>query len=206
MRSPTPSAAVQSSAPHRSASFHCLDEYDILCYDDDGAGGLSTYVACNSPSNQSWDCNKDDYFNPAPAAGSYLATHWNVFNSVFMCPVAQCAPGGVQGPPAFATETPADDSAPDTTFGLRPRSKTRSRTATFQFSSTEQGSSYECSYDAIDYRDCSSPFILRKLRPGRHSFRVYAIDRSGNAGPDPRTGLVQGPSASALSGLLDCLA
>ena len=120
--------AVQSSAPHRSASFHCRDEYDILCYDDDGAGGLSTFVACNSPSNQYWDCNKDDYFNPAPAAGSYLATHWNVFNSVFMCPVSQCARAGSRGRrrsrrrhrPTNPLPTPPSGSGPAARPGVAP--------------------------------------------------------------------------------------
>jgi hypothetical protein len=105
--------AVQRSVPHASAAFHCLDEWDVLCYDDDGSGGRSTYVACNTPGAQYWDCNKDDYFNPTPAPGSYLASHWTLFNSVFMCPAGNCAPGGVTGPPDFAA---ASGPAPDTTI------------------------------------------------------------------------------------------
>jgi hypothetical protein len=120
---------VQSSAPNRSASFHCLDEYDVLCYDDDGAGGLATYIACSSATNQQWDCNKDDYFNPAPAAGSYLATHWNLFNSVFMCPVAQCATSGVTGPPQFpqATSAPTLSTQPPATAPVTKKKKKKKR-------------------------------------------------------------------------------
>jgi hypothetical protein len=95
--------AVQRSAPHRSASWHCLDEKDILCYDDDGAGGFATYTGCSSATGQLFDCNQDDYFDPTPTAGSYLATHWNLFNSVFMCTVSNCAQGGVPPTPPAAT-------------------------------------------------------------------------------------------------------
>lgn len=168
--------AVQRSAPHQSAAFHCLDEYDVLCYDDDGPGGRATYVACNTPGAQYWDCNKDDYFNPSPASGSYLAGHWNLFNSVFMCPAGDCAPGGVSGPPQFATATAA---ALETRITKSPGRKTRDRTPTFRFSASEGDASFRCSVDGSRWQDCSSPTTLRKLRPGRHRFGVYA---SGDGG------------------------
>jgi hypothetical protein len=77
--------AVQSSAPHSSRAGHCWDEQDLMCYDDGGAGipAGGTIVACPSPANI-WDCNNDDYWSPLPPAGSYLATHWNVFDSPFL--------------------------------------------------------------------------------------------------------------------------
>ena len=55
---------------------------------------------------QNYDCGRDDYFNPAPAAGSYLATHWNTYDSAFLAPCGEIAPacgGGnlwVPEPPA----------------------------------------------------------------------------------------------------------
>ncbi len=77
--------AVQPSAPHATAYGHCWDDEDIMCYDDGGipAGHTLTKVCAGAPVNQI-DCNEDDYFNPAPAPGSYLATHWNVANSQFL--------------------------------------------------------------------------------------------------------------------------
>jgi hypothetical protein len=177
--------AVQRSAPHATSSFHCLDEWDALCYDDDGAGGRSTYVACNTPTSQSWDCNKDDYFNPAPPPGSYLATHWNLYNSVFMCPVAGCAPGGVYGPPVFQSASAADTVPPETRINQGPRKQTRDRTPTFGFSSSERGSSFECSYRGRGFGPCISPFTLPKQKLKPQVFRVRAIDAAGNRDDSP---------------------
>jgi hypothetical protein len=175
--------AVQRSAPHHSASLHCLDEWDILCYDDDGAGGLATFVGCGSASSQSWDCNKDDYFNPAPTPGSYLATHWNLYNSVFMCPAPQCAPGGVVGPPTFPG--PLSSGPPDTQITKGPRRSTRDRTPTFRFISSDPQADFVCSQDGRAYRACGSPRTLRKLAAGGHRFSVYAVDLAQNPDPTP---------------------
>ena len=78
--------AVQKDAPHNSGGFHCSDTNDMLCV------GVGPEFACgelpgNAPSyvdhaegGHMWpiDCGGDDYFNPRPDPGSYLATHWNI--------------------------------------------------------------------------------------------------------------------------------
>lgn len=84
--------AVLDGAPNASGYGHCGDEWDLMCYEDHD--GYETWVACSDYSwddeREAMDCNKDDYFNPNPKPGSYLATHWNTANSVFMCPLAEC--------------------------------------------------------------------------------------------------------------------
>jgi hypothetical protein len=54
-----------------------------MCYSD--APTLKVTVSC--PVTQSiftLDCNGDDYFSLNPAPGSYLTTHWNSANNIFL--------------------------------------------------------------------------------------------------------------------------
>ncbi|WP_433085260.1 RICIN domain-containing protein [Dactylosporangium sp. CA-052675] len=75
--------AVNNNAPNSSKAGHCLDEYDIMCYND--SGGLKTSVKCaDKKHDDRLDCNHDDYYNTNPSPGSYLANNWNVANNQFL--------------------------------------------------------------------------------------------------------------------------
>ncbi|HEV7363205.1 MAG TPA: hypothetical protein VGN71_02360 [Solirubrobacteraceae bacterium] len=109
--------AVQDSAPHSSQAGHCYDESDVECYNDGGsyfATGGSTVAACSDGAHQVYDCNLDDYFSPSPAPGSYLATHWNLFNSVFLCDATTCGTGttGAAAPPTSPAPPPTTVVSP----------------------------------------------------------------------------------------------
>ncbi|MCW2950428.1 MAG: Chitinase precursor [Thermoleophilia bacterium] len=67
--------AVVNAAPHASGIGHCNDGIDVMCYAD---GGSTSSYSTSTCAIMVLDCGRDDYFNPAPAAGSYLATHWNM--------------------------------------------------------------------------------------------------------------------------------
>ena len=43
--------------------FHCSDENDQMCYDDDGAGPVMMFDACAGADGRLFDCNHDDYFH-----------------------------------------------------------------------------------------------------------------------------------------------
>jgi hypothetical protein len=92
---------VQLSAPNSSGGFHCLDEYDVLCYADGAQSGEVT-IACADPANDGLllDCNHDDYFSTDPGPGSYLASHWNTANNRFLIG-AQMTPAS--SPPVSTT-------------------------------------------------------------------------------------------------------
>ena len=102
---------VQLSAPHSNGGFHCIDEYDVLCYQD-SSRAPAPELDCQDPSAD-WlllDCNHDDYFNTNPDPGSYLATHWNAANNRFLvgAPAVQ-----VHSPPGPSTSTTNRQSGND---------------------------------------------------------------------------------------------
>ena len=76
--------AVQLSAPDTSGAWHCIDGLDVMCYNDGGsnAGAYTTGDCGSTPNGTSpFDCHRNDYFNPCPAPGSYLSSHWNIASS-----------------------------------------------------------------------------------------------------------------------------
>ena len=97
--------AVSNSAPNSSKAGHCVDDYDVMCYKDATATQLKV-VCPNRAQEQRLDCNHDDYYSTAVQPGSYLASHWNVADNVFLIPGT---PGG------GATPTPTTPAPSPTT-------------------------------------------------------------------------------------------
>ncbi|MGC1165648.1 MAG: hypothetical protein WA862_06030 [Solirubrobacterales bacterium] len=85
-------------------------------------------------------------------------------------------------------QPPRDRTPPRTKILARPRAiltttKARAR-AVFRFAANERGSSFRCKLDRKPYRPCASPRVYR-LAPGRHTVRIFAVDRAGNADRTP---------------------
>jgi Cadherin-like domain len=74
--------------------------------------------------------------------------------------------------------------APDTTITKKPKDKTRKKTATFEFSANDSGSTFECSLDGTQFTPCSSPHHV-KVKKGKHQFQVRARDAAGNVDGSP---------------------
>lgn len=157
--------AVNQAAPHSDGSGHCTDEYDAMCF-----GPPDGPVTCGDPNVGSTflqfkvllDCNQDDYFAVAPPAGSYLANNWNTYNSSYL----------------VRTDTP--DLPPETAKIKGPR-RTQSPRPTFQLGANEAGSTFQCKLDkATEFSPCGTRYKPKRLKPGRHTLQVQAIDATGN--------------------------
>jgi hypothetical protein len=179
--------AVQTGAPNASALFHCVDESDLMCYDDDGVldgmvqvAGRSVALAsrCPAPHERLLDCNHDDYFHTDPSAKSYLAGHWNVAQSSFLT---------AEGP-ASVPDTDAPVASPPVASprGVLGRSRVPVRVT---LSATDAGgiAGYWLwqSTDGSPFVSVSSTplagSVVRRLLPGHsYSFVVQAVDFAGN--------------------------
>jgi chitodextrinase len=87
---------------------------------------------------------------------------------------------------AATVTTPAPDTtAPETTITGGPTGTVAETTASFEFTSSERGSSFECSLDGAAYAACTSPTSYAGLGLGEHSFAVRATDPAGNIDATP---------------------
>jgi hypothetical protein len=82
-------------------------------------------------------------------------------------------------------EWTVDTKPPDTAISSGPPPVTSSGSATFNFSSSEAGSTFECRLDGGAFASCGPPHSYNALPNGRHVFRVRATDAAGNTDPEP---------------------
>jgi hypothetical protein len=78
-----------------------------------------------------------------------------------------------------------DTTPPETTITTMPPSSTTSTTATFEFTSTESPSTFQCSLDGGGFASCTSPKQYTGLSAGGHTFSVKATDASNNTDLTP---------------------
>jgi hypothetical protein len=76
------------------------------------------------------------------------------------------------------------EPTPETSITRHPKGKTRKRKTRFAFTSSEPGSTFECSLDGKPFAPCASPDIF-KVKRGKHRFAVRARGPAGNADPTP---------------------
>ena len=84
-----------------------------------------------------------------------------------------------------ASRTFSVDAPPDTLITSGPPSLAQTTAASFQFRSTQPGSTFKCRKDDGLPSPCVSPWSVSGLAEGSHSFEVTATDATGNADQTP---------------------
>ena len=82
-------------------------------------------------------------------------------------------------------EVTVDRTTPDTTLVTTPGDPSRDSTPDFTFSSSEVGSTFECSVDGGAWTACTTPHTTAPLADGPRTFDVRAIDAAGNTDATP---------------------
>ncbi|RYZ35696.1 MAG: hypothetical protein EOO71_34500 [Myxococcaceae bacterium] len=115
-------------------------------------------------------------------------------------------PAGNEGATSEDFLFTVDTVAPETSIVTGPEGRVRQTLATFQFSSTEEGVTFECSLDNAEFTQCAADSTFDVLEGG-HSLQVRARDRAGNVDPSPETHawrLSLGSDTRTLGGGLSC--
>lgn len=100
--------------------------------------------------------------------------------------VAAVTAGGRDATPATCAWS-VDDAPPDTTITSGPADHVPNGNASFSFTSSEAGSSFECALDGGAFAACADPIDYAGLAVGSHTFAVRATDAFGNPDPTPAT-------------------
>jgi hypothetical protein len=78
------------------------------------------------------------------------------------------------------------DGSHDTTITAGPKPKEKKGNASFEFSSSEAGSTFQRKLDDGAFEPFTSPEGV-KVKKGKHTFEVRATDAAGNTDPTPAT-------------------
>ncbi|HEX7279269.1 MAG TPA: right-handed parallel beta-helix repeat-containing protein [Solirubrobacterales bacterium] len=90
-----------------------------------------------------------------------------------------CPAAGASCPPPPVVQPP---KPPNTKIVKGPAGKITKTTVVFKFRSLGSSRGFQCKLDKGKFKNCKSPKTYKKLKPGKHVFRVRAVDKAGNVG------------------------
>ena len=137
----------------------------------------ATFAFTSSEAGSTFECQIDaGGYSPCTSGTSY--TGLGAGSHTFQVKATDPA-GNVDTTAASHTWT-VDLTPPETAIASGPADPTNQTSATFGFSSSESGSSFECSLDGAAFASCTAPATYGGLAAGGHRFEVRATDAAGN--------------------------
>ena len=138
----------------------------------------------NAPTSFAYDWLRDGAPIPGAASQTYTIANKDVGHALRCTVVATNGQGS--GEPAFSNTTrPSAPPPPQTLITGGPRKRTFNRSPSFGFTSDDPLATFLCKLDRRDWRPCSSPSRLPRLRAGKHVFQVRAISAKGTEDESP---------------------
>jgi hypothetical protein len=195
---------VQAGAPNATWNGHCIDESDLMCYDDDLVDdGVVTppnpdselarkmRQDCDASHERLFDCNHDDYYNTDPLLPwhEYLTKQWNTADSSFLAdrPADRDAPTVTR--PIHTLGQLGDTTVP---IGISWRATDASGIRSFHLWKQTDGGAWTKVQGVTTILTTTgqagfwwhgSAGDTLSLAPGHfYKFAVRAVDREGNSG------------------------
>ena len=142
----------------------------------------ATFTFSASQANSTFQCSLDGAgFSPCASPVTYS----NLTQGSHNFRVRATDPAGNPDPTPASFSWTVDTVVPDTTIGSGPPSLSNSGSATFTFSSTEAGATFQCSLDGGSFTNCTSPRTYSRAARRSPHLPGSSSGRSGQHRPDP---------------------
>src|SRR5215212_117275 len=137
----------------------------------------------STEANSTFECSVDGGAYASCTSPKSLSSKLSDGSHTFAVKATDAA-GNTDATPDSYTWT-VDTVAPNTTIDAKPTNPSNNASPSFEFSSNEANSTFECSVDGGAYASCTSPKNLTGLSDGSHTFSVKATDAAGNTDATP---------------------
>jgi CSLREA domain-containing protein len=194
IQAPTISSAIPTAA---SGSALPGAEVRVFLKDTGEAGEIDSFLGKATADGGGWELT---YGGPIPIGTNVGATQTGLLGTSELATATTSEPPTGGGPGGGGTTTTGDGkdkgkgkakgkgkkdkTPPQTTITKGPK-RTHKRTVKFKFVSSEANSTFQCKLDKKPFKNCRSPKKYKRLKPGKHVFKVRARDAAGNTDPTP---------------------
>ena len=175
--------SVSISAPSGFVNLADADPYTVTATSPDGDVSGVEFFACTDESN---DCSTGTWVSLGTDATAPYTGSWSLPGDGNAALRAVATDVGSNTGEDVVNVT-VDRTRPATSIDSAPADPTSATGASFDFSASEGGVSFQCRLDGGSFAACSSPKSYSSLADGSHTFDVQATDAAGNPESAPQT-------------------